>query len=276
MPFKKNVSKKTNFKRKAKVGFKKPSKALTKAVESIIHKQAETKESYTTSGNSLVLFNSPINFSTDVQEIFPSVNVGDGDNARTGDQIRAQSLTIKGFLNMGILSDVNNVNNRRIAIRLMVIQPRRYTNYPDIKANITSWSPTLLKKGGGTVGYTGVLTDMYAPINSDAIIKYFDKTYIMSQSYLYQRFDSYSGGTTVNTNIAAATDVYRTIKPFTINLKLRNKLLRYDDSISSGLLPTNYCPCMLIGYTHLDGSSADQTNTQVGLMFESFLKYEDM
>jgi len=253
---------KRNYRRKAPA---RPSKKFTKMVQKIIHKDVETKSAYYNLAQSTpVNFNSGINSTGDVGQVIPSIGDGTSDASRIGDEIRAMKLTIRGHCLMNAVSTVNDYANRRIICRLMVVQPRRYNAFSDIQNNATTWLPYLLKKGSTQVGFTGILSDVYAPINADEIITYYDKTFTFNQSGLYQL--SAVGLATVNLPDA---------KIFKIDIKLRNKLLRYDAGVDSNNLPTNFNPVVLLGYAHLDGSAPDTVGTQISMLYDSVLMYED-
>lgn len=253
-PYKRRVPRKSN---------------LVKMIRSEIHKQVEDKCAYSTSGNTLYLFNSSVSTSTgDVIKLLPDISNGTLDNQRIGDEIRAKRCQIKGALVMGLLNDLNVTTSRRIAVRMMIVQPKRYNSASDIQSNYLAWTAALLKKGGTQASFTGLLSDLWAPINTDEITKYYDKTVYMQQSPIF------TTGTPANAALGSP-DIHNTVKFFNINLKMRNKKLRYDPNSDSGLAPTTYNPVMLIGYVHLDGSAADVVNTQVGLTFDTNFYFED-
>ena len=71
----------------------------------------------------------------------------------------------------------------RIGVRMMIVSPKHYTAYSAILANSTQWLNTLLKKGTQTA-FTGVVSDLYAPINNDAITTYYDKLIYIQNPYI--------------------------------------------------------------------------------------------
>lgn len=243
--------------RRAKGANAKPSKAFAKKVRAVIHKQAETKEAYGNINN--VSFNSGINSAGDCQWILPAISQGTSDNARIGDQIRGQSLTIKGAITSSLSFTSGSAS--RIAVRMMVVTPKSYPEYTIAQANAGTWMNTLLKKGGTTSAFVGNLQDLWAPINRDAITVYYDKVFYLNSPY-------------VSTSVGGLS-VANSVKFFTKTFKLRNKLIKYDSSIGSGVTPTSYAPILLLGYAHLDASSPDTLTTQVALNLDSIFKYED-
>lgn len=233
------------------------SKAFKQAVQAVVSKNAETKSAFNQQYS--INFNSGINSGGDALQLLPNITNGTGDNARIGDQIRGQVLRCKGFIASNLT--YQSYSNCRLGVRVMVVQPKMYSDLTAITNNASTWMATLLKKGGTTTGFTGIVPDLMADINTDAITKYYDKVFYVNTPY-------------VATSVGDLA-TYNSIKFFKFNLKLRNKLLKYDSSISSGLTPTNYNPVLLLGYVHLDGSSADTLTTQVTLSCDSYLDYED-
>lgn len=233
------------------------SKAFSKAVQKLIHKDAETKQCFTSVNNTN--FNSGINSSGDCQQLIANIAQNAYDNGRIGDQIRAQSIVIKGAINTNLT--YQSYSNCRLGVRLMIIQPKSYSSLGAIQANVATWSATLLKKGGSTTAFTGTMSDLWAPINTDAITKYYDKVFYVNTPY-------------VATSVGDLS-TYNSVKFFSKTLKLRNKLIKFDSSIDSGLTPTNYNPIMVLGYCHLDGSAGDTVTTQIFLSFDAVMNYED-
>lgn len=241
------------------------SKALTRAVKKIIHQQTENKEAYR--ALAITAFNSGIDNTGDSIAVLPDISSGTQDNARIGDQLRAQKLSLRGHI-ISASQIPQGSPNSRIAVRLMVVQPRYLSNRVTVLSQSTVWQSTLLKKGGSTTGFTGEISDLYAPINTDAIVKYYDKVIYLPIPQVYVG----TGTTLVNT--VTSIDVSKSVKFFNINLKIKNKVLKYDSTIST-VQPVNYSPTFLLGYVHLDGSAADVITTQVSAAFDAIFQYED-
>jgi len=251
----------------------KSSKRFTKAVQRVIHKNVETKQAFNTTGDSLIMCNSGITAASDIFQILPNIYNGTGDNARIGDEIRGQKISVKGYLQLNVDTSLSQVN-KRIAVRIMVVSTKRFSATNDAYNNFAGWYQSLLKKGGTQVAFSGTISDLMAPINTDEITKHYDKTFYMSQSNIF----SYTAPGTASVAVVGleeATDIRSTIKMFRFHIKCRNKLLRYDATHAGGTQPTNYGPMLLVGYTHLDGSAADVLQTNVGLHFDSVFDYED-
>lgn len=255
--------------RKQSVRHPRKKSNLTKLVKAVIRQQSETKQAYITTGDSLIKYNSGINSLGDYTQVLPNITQGTADNARIGDQIRAQSLTIRGYIKMDPILSSGTFNNQgypNMMARLMVVSLKTKANFTEATSSTTPLSG-LLKKGGTTSGFTGVLSDIYAPINTDLWTVHADRKMYVSQDIVAQ----YGGQTTA----LVAQDLKNTVKFFTINVKCKNKLVKYDANISSNLLPTNFGPILLVGYAALNGDSPDVISARLGLQFDAVFNYED-
>lgn len=246
----------------------KASKKLVKIIKNVIHQEAETKQAYTSIGDSLVFYNSGINSSGDILSVLPSISKGSDDNQRIGDQIRAMSLNIKGYIKLNIGSSLNQSSLPNVIARLFVVSLKTQSNFTGA-SGATGALSGLLKKGGTTTAFSGVLSDIYAPVNTDLWTVHADKKFYLSQDYLQQV-------STTQTSQIVARDIRNTVKFFNIKVKCKNKLLKYDSNITSGLLPVNFAPIIMLGYAYLDGSSPDVLYSNIGLQYDSVFNYEDM
>lgn len=237
---------------------KKPTKAFTKSVQKVIDRNMEDKQAYKSVVN--INYNSGIDSQTDLNSLVPSIAQGTSYSSRIGEQVTAKRLNIKGYI-LGNLT-YTAYSSCRIGVRMMIVSPKSYIGYDAAYNSATTWLGTLLKKGNASSGFTGTVNDFLAPINSDAITKYYDKKF-------YIRAPLVPGTLTGDVSTSSST------KFFNIKLNLRKKLLKYDSSNNSGLTPTNYTPWLIIGYCHLDSSNPDTVNTQINLNFTSTLDYQD-
>lgn len=238
----------------------KPTGAFKKKVLAVIRTQAETKQVF----HSIVAepFNSSPNSTADAKRLLPNINYGVGDYQRIGDQVKALSLTLKGAIVYNpSIGQYGTYANARLGVRVMIVQPRQYTLIDDVQTNAAVWTALLLKRGATAVAFTGSLSDLWTPINSDVIIKYYDKVFYMDAPYQVTAAGSqYMGGST---------------RFFSKSLKIKNKTLKYDANISGGINPTNYAPVILFGYAHMDGSAPDVGTTAIQVSYDTVFNYED-
>lgn len=236
------------------------SKSMTSAISKLIHKNVESKQAY--HERATASYNSTINSTGDCTRVLPTINQGVTDATRIGDQLRAQSLVVKGAIVYNpSTGQYGTYANARIAVRMMIVQPKQYSNLDDVQSYAGAWTALLLKKGAATSAFNGTLADLWAPINTDMITKYYDRVFYMDAPYQQ---------TAVGSNLMG-----RSTRLFSVSLKLRNKVLKYDNSVSGGGQPTNYAPVLIMGYTHLDGSAADTLTTALQLTYDTVFNYED-
>lgn len=268
-------SKTTNKKayKKSKKSVAKPSKSFAKKVKKVLHEQAESKQAYINLGDTLTNFNSTISGSNDMLQIVPNISQGTADYQRIGDQIRAQKLTISGHVKLypptqvaGSMTNAPQLSN--VMARLFILSLKPAQAY-DAAMSYSGQLSGLLKKGGTVVGFTGKISDLYAPVNTDLFTVHHDQLINLSQSYTF--LPTTSSG---QNDVSIQSD--KTVKFFNKTIKLKNKLLKYDSTWGGGISPVNYGPFLCMGYVYLNGSSADTVNTQLGMTFISTLQYEDV
>lgn len=238
----------------------KPRTSLKKLIKSIVMKNEETKTAVTDNG--LVAFNGAINSAGDCGILIPPIGQGVDDGQRVGNQVKMIKFSLRGHLIMG-QSYGTSLNATRICCRMMIVQPKRFANSNDVYVNATSWLPELLTSGTTNKGFDGNINDLYLPINRDAITVYHDQLI-----YLNIPFQNSSTITNVAyDNIAQSVKIFKTI-----NIK-SPKLLKFADQVSNQ--PQNTAPTILLGYAHLDGSTADTVNTQVSMQVVATMQYKD-
>lgn len=260
-------------KRKTKRGPGKGNK-LIKMVKKVIHDQVENKQAFHSTGDSLVKFNSVVDSAGDILQIVPSISQGFTENTRTGDQIRSQKFSVKGFVkldtNVSGTGTSQNFKYSQVMVRLMVLSMKQRSSYADVTGASASLS-TLLRKGGVTTGFNGYLRDIYAPINTDVFTVHYDSKFMLSQDAIISPNNTTTPGVSWVTS-----DISKAIKFFKIDLKCKNRLLKYDPVVGSSTYPTNYAPFLCLGYSYLDGSGPDILDTKVGLQYDAVLEYEDL
>lgn len=239
---------------------------FAKAVKAVLSQQSETKEAYyASSPDTLTTFNSLINSSGDMLQVIPNISKGTNENNRIGDQLTAQSLNLRGHIRYTPSFAVNDLGRANICVRMMVLTLKLRPAYPEVQGTTTPLS-ALLKKGGTTTAFNGILSDLYAPINTDLFTVHKDKRFYLTQPMMNQ--PPTSG---LSSGFQDLSDI---IRFFNYNIKLKKKLL-YEDTVNGGLTPTNAGPFMCLGYVYLNGAAADNVNQNVGLEYVSTLKFED-
>jgi len=253
--FFKSKSKKPK-KRFVKAKAKGKKSTFAKRVQAVISKNVETKTVYQANTNQY--YNASITSAADIIQILPNCVNGTTDHSRIGDTIRGQRLRIKGFLSTQL--NVTGASNCRIGVRMMIVQPKQFSDYTYVLSQATTWLTSLLKRGSTTVAFTGLPQDLFSDINREAITCYYDKVMYFQSPYLL--------------TAAGDVSVHNSTRFFNINLNLRNKILKYDNDINAGLTPVNFNPVLILGYVKLDGSAPDIL-VQLQNTTDSYLDYED-
>jgi len=185
-----NAKKKQYKKRKVnKSKDKTLSKVIKKEVKSAMSAQSESKQAFHSVGSPTpVYFNSGINSTSDYYRIMPNISKSVDESGRIGDQIRAQTLTVRGYVRLTPILSLGYINTTSLPslmCRLFVLSLKNKSNWSDV---ITSASPlnNLLRKGSTTSAYTGVINDIYAPVNREIFTVHHDKVFYLNQNMLYQ------------------------------------------------------------------------------------------
>ena len=230
--------------------------SFAKRVKAVISKQAEHKIiSYDTG---LVPYNSGINAQTDVIQIIPSNVQGLDSGDRIGNELTLKNFNIKGHY---ILSTANNTlsSSCRIGVRMMVLESKRYKSYYDANIQFVNHLPDMIKNGDISRPFTGLISDLYLPLNREVYNVLYDKVHYITMEVLVTSIGS--------------TNIQDTVRLFNINLKCNNKKLRYEDSLSN--FPQNWAPFMAIGYAKMDGTAPDVAVNGLSMQNVSTMKYID-
>jgi len=235
----------------------KPSKSFVKKVNTILRKNIENKQAWLT--YPLASFNSAADTAADVLQVLPFVPQGVTESQRIGDDIRAQKLTIKGHM---ISSLSGNYSYSRIAVRMLVCQPKALPNSTLEGTQFAQWLPYVLRIGGANIGLNGTIESLYAPVDTDVITCYHDKVYYISQPRLLSD--------------VGQQETYHSTRFFNVSIKLRNKLLKYNGNFSGDNRPISYAPVILFSYVMLDGTGPIIATPQLmSMTFTSALEFED-
>lgn len=238
---------------------------FAKKVLQVIHRQAENKLAFQTTGDAILKFPASATFGQglNIFSPLPAISRGTNEGDRIGNTIKPLKLNVKGYLfyKPSALSGNYAAYQSRVCVRMMVIQPKQFSS--NTNASSTAWYGQVLQKQNTTVAPTGKISDLMAPINRDVFKVWYDKLFYMSTTEVAQ-------ATAVGYYMIENKDA---TKFFNLNIKLP-KTLTYDDSNSSGTQPINCSPQILMSWCYMDGSNAG-TLQECGIMYDSVLTYED-
>lgn len=237
-----------------------------KAVQKIVSSMSEDKMAYhCPSESALVNFNSIISSTGDYLQVIPNMTTGDEENQRQGDEITVKNLSVKGYLRFIPAVVASDVKFSQVGVRLMCLSLKKTSSWDLVTGSATPLN-SLLKRGGTTVGFSGQLSDLFNPVNTDLFTVHGNKVFYMTQN-----------NNSFATNVGYwSVDIKDQIKFFNFNIKMKNKKLKYDDDTNSGLLPTNSAPFLVVGYVYLNGNVPDTVVSNLGMYYQSVLRYEDI
>jgi len=247
------------FKKNVKRSYPKSNKRFVNSVKKIIAKDVETKTNVFTSN--VTAFNQQINSSGDCLRLMPAIANGTAENQKIGNNIKLQSLNIRGVLTFTLGQTV--ADNVRIGVRLMVLRPKKYNDWNAGSLDFNTNYTKLLE--GTTTGFQGTLQQFNTPTNNDYFSVVMDRRFYMSQSV------QQSGVATPGQSYISETTKFVNFKvPYTTNKKL---IYDQDSSLDES---TNFPYFMILGYTKLSGASADATGTSyLTFQYTATAKYED-
>lgn len=245
------------------------SKTFAKKVNSLIHKQVETKDvSYNLS---VTDFNGPVSNVADVCRIVPNLQNGNTNGTRIADNILGQKIDFRGHMMINTVFNTTGTSiptaipaNARLMIRAAIVSIKKFNNFDDVSAT-TAWMNSILKNGTVLQGLDGTLQSMYLPWNKDVIT-------------VHKEFKKFVTNPVIYAQTATATGFSNTAVGFENSIKFMNctvkckKVMKYDNTSFS---PQNYAPFFICSYAHLDGSAADFLTARITASYVSTLFYED-
>lgn len=236
---------------------RRPRTTFAKKVKAVISKQAEHK--FVSFDSGLIPFNSGINAQNDVVQIIPASTQGIDAGSRIGNEITLKKFNIKGHY---LLSTANNAvsSSCRIGVRMMVLQAKRYNSFYDANISYGNHLPDMIRTGDAVRGFTGLISDLYLPLNREVYTVLYDKVQYVTMEVILSS--------------TGATSTRDTVRLFNINLKVLNKKLRYEDSLSN--YPQNWGPFMCIGYAKMDGTAPDVAVNGISLQNISTMEFIDL
>lgn len=249
---------------KRKSGF---AKSVAKIAQKVVNKNVEDKVMYqSTSESALVNFNSTISNIGDYMQLIPNCTSNADENGRVGDELTVKKFEVKGYIRFNPVFNMSTADPKacQVGVRMMILSLKKTASW-DLVTSTSTPLNSLLRRGGTTVGFSGQIADLHNDINTDLFTVHHNKVFYMSQQFVGNS----------STTGWFSSEIKDQIRFFKFSMKCKNKKLIYDDDTNSGLLPTNYAPFMLLGYSFLNGSAADTVSTNLGLQLQSYIYYQD-
>lgn len=234
------------------------SRPMRKAVEAIVHKEAETKIKMFSSN--YTNYNAQVN-SSEALRLLPDIANGAGGDQKLGNRIRLQRLKFRGVLQVGLLNQTTT-NNTRFGVRLTICRLKKFDDWNQANTDLATNYVRLLE--GTATGMDGTAVAFNTPLNSDYVTKVYDRRFFLTMP-------SYVGGT----NFAGDEPVNST-RLINFDIPYSRRFLCYDPDNSS-TQPVDYPYFMLISYCKLDGTGAAPGvgETLVQMQYSIKAEFED-
>lgn len=249
-------------KRQQKVSNLRLSPVVRKLVDRRINKGEETHFKTFTSG--LINFDSAIG-EADIKQLMPAISQGDTVQDRAGAKIKLVSMSIKGYLKF-VPSGANDDDS--YAVRHMVYSSKKYRTADQLGdlATRNDIANNLLKDGNDAVAFNGTWGKLHLPHNAAEITVHYDKIkYLKSNAVLAEL---------AGQQVYTRTSVPIVIMPYTIRLKVKNKILKYAEPADT--YPSNFYPVLSHGFINLNAPTSADTNTRVSDIYQVQVRFKDM
>lgn len=158
---------------------------------------------------------------------------GTGQGQRLGNIVNTKSLTFRGSLNPTPYDVTLNPTPRPLMVQFIFAYDREDPNDAFIPGS------SFFQNGSSSTGFTGTLTDIWRPINSDRYRVFARKTYKLGYSQY--------AGTTANVayqgaNQASSNNDFKLAHLFNFNLtKWYPKRVKFNDNLSYPMTRNVYC-----------------------------------
>lgn len=186
-----------------------------------------------------------------INNVFPDIPVGPKRDERLGSHVKLTRVNIKGKID--IPADDNPVvgtgDRATIYVRLMVLSSKKFKQVQEVRSNWTGGSNInneFFKTDAAGQAPSGSYIDMLREINSDSFTTHYDKV---------MRFErnAFTG------DIAEGYAPQRpTSKDFSINLKCKNKTLKFEDA--GALQNDSWQPFVCYLFAYGNGSAPSLSN----------------
>lgn len=225
-------------------------------------------------------YNNQPNDANDLRPVLPAIVQGGqtitgGNNrmpstieSREGNKLHLQSIRIKGLVSIPSDDLPESDDRGLICCRLLVFSCDKYRTYESMKANWAAGDnlkASLLRQGASSVAFDGTMAGIWLPVNSELFTTHSDKTFYLNRGQRMQI------GSSVNDGIGAfhMPNVFRA---FSVNLKVKNKVLTYKDPES--VQPTNYGPALVLMFAYCNGASPSVSAVPY-MQFNSNARWKD-
>lgn len=228
---------------------------VRKYVARQIHKNIERK--YASRSLALTNVNGRCTLQSDIRLIVPTIAQGDSNGTRTGAQITARSLVVRGHVIATFSED--KLYKRAMCARVVCLRARSSRDNAVVVNEYTQLLPYVIREGSSTNYLDNSIKYAYLPINTASFEVIYDKKFFLTNP--------------IATGTDYAANATNCCKMFHIRIPCAGKRLRYRDIGDTEC--ENFAPFLLFQYCYLDGTGGDVLNTEMGIAYTSELIYED-
>lgn len=236
------------------------SKKTVNTIKTVLNRYMKPQETkFAWQSEDFTPYNGTISSTSEYVQFFPDVarvksTVPADGSARLGEQISPISCRLN--LNFGLTALTRNMD---ILVTLYVLNCKAYKNYDSPYPNEALPATLLDASADNTTPFDGKINTSSLPVYRQNWSVIHKRTFRLKKDLGAQ-----NGGTSGGTNSM-------TFKQFSLNIPTPKSLLYSGDSIH----PSNFAPLIMVGYSHVDGSVPDVTNTDVTMAWNSSLYFKD-
>lgn len=242
-------------------------RAFEKRVQAVVSKNNESKYTHYSSPDDAgygVLINSVLNSQGDVMPIIPRIDQGVSNGERIGNQLKIQSLRLKGYARLNYQA---SPGAGPWYLHIFIVTPKEFPTYTQAYANYNDWlSEFSLLGNSAPTFWQGDLKCPLRAVNRNVVTVHSHKVIKMSMPAWH---NSSALPTNPTSDMEAAPD--RTVY-FNIPIKCKGRVLKYAND--GEMLPTSFSPVVLFAYSN-STSVADSLTTRCSIFYTVSMFYED-
>lgn len=184
-----------------------------------------------------------------INNVIPDLPVGAARGDRFGAQVKLTRINIKGKIDVPADDNpiIGNDDRAQIYVRLFVLSCKKFKQIQEVRSNWNAGAQLnaqFFKTSDQGESPQGQYIDMLRPVNSDAFTTHFDRVYKLDRNYGYFPDPTSTSGAATQRPVS---------KDFNINLKVKNKHLKYEDS--TVVQPDNWQPFVCYMFCYGNGAA---------------------
>lgn len=178
------------------------------------------------------------------QSISPLAEQPNNIESREGKSVVLRALTVRGLVSIPPIDSASSADRAHILCRLVCFSSKRYPTYDEMTVNWaggTQQRRIFLRSGATVEAFVGAMRQMWLPVNREAFTVHYDKSFYMARGMNIP----YGTGD-------GAAHMPVTYKPFGFSMKVRNKVLKYQQETDGQ--PSNFGPCLYLMWSYCNGA----------------------